>query len=632
MVVKDLNHIETLLQKIQGEIRSLPLKKALKTPLIDDLNLAKASYLQNNYFALTNELTMMMETLQNPRYTNTNTDSLSLHLVQLQQSIAPVLPQTLLQGDQGEQGVPGPKGDQGEQGIPGPKGEPGLVSLPYSGSLETSDTVFSISNTGTGQAIQGKSATSYGVSGISSSVAGVYGYSDSVSDCGVYGESNSTTGIGVGGYSPTCGVYGYTDTASGYGVCGYNTSGTGIFGVSTSATGNGVYGSNYGYSASSSGVYGSNSLGTGVYGKSTSGNGVRGQSTSGSGVRGETNSDSNSGVCGYNSASGPGVYGYGLGSGVRGEANSASYYGVYGSNPLGTGVYGKSTSGSGVRGESNSASSSGVYGNNPLGVGVYGVSNSNSSYGVSGFNSGSGYGVYGISTGNNGVFGCTDSLIYGGVCGCGKGIGVYGYGPGNGVYGYSNSNGNGVYGDSVSGYAGYFNGNVFVKGTLTKSGGSFIIDHPLDPENKYLHHSFVESPDMKNITDGIATLDQEGMVQIELAEWFETLNKDFRYQLTAINAAMPNLHIATEIINNRFQIGGGLPGGKVAWQVTGIRQDPYAEAHPVVVETFKNSDEKGCYLHPELYGQPPEKGIGYSDHQIQKETLIPNMSELMIQS
>ena len=62
-------------------------------------------------------------------------------------------------------------------------------------------------------------------------------------------------------------------------------------------------------------------------------------------------------------------------------------------------------------------------------------------------------------------------------------------------------------GESSSGYAGYFNGKVNVTGTLTKAGGSFIIDHPLDPANKYLSHSFVESPDMKNIYDGIAVLD-----------------------------------------------------------------------------------------------------------------------------
>ena len=52
------------------------------------------------------------------------------------------------------------------------------------------------------------------------------------------------------------------------------------------------------------------------------------------------------------------------------------------------------------------------------------------------------------------------------------------------------------------GFAGFFAGIVKITGNHQKSGGSFKIDHPLDPANKYLCHSFVESPDMKNIYDG----------------------------------------------------------------------------------------------------------------------------------
>ena len=46
-------------------------------------------------------------------------------------------------------------------------------------------------------------------------------------------------------------------------------------------------------------------------------------------------------------------------------------------------------------------------------------------------------------------------------------------------------------------------GNLDVTGTISKGGGTFKIDHPLDPTNKYLYHSFVESPDMMNIYNGI---------------------------------------------------------------------------------------------------------------------------------
>ena len=109
---------------------------------------------------------------------------------------------------------------------------------------------------------------------------------------------------------------------------------------------------------------------------------------------------------------------------------------------------------------------------------------------------------------------------------------------------------------AASGYAGYFSGKVHVTGTLSKAGGSFIIDHPLDPANKYLSHSFVESPDMKNIYDGIAVLDADGRADVELPDWFQALNRDFRYQLTCVGAFAP-VYVAEEMHDNRFQIAGG---------------------------------------------------------------------------
>ena len=67
------------------------------------------------------------------------------------------------------------------------------------------------------------------------------------------------------------------------------------------------------------------------------------------------------------------------------------------------------------------------------------------------------------------------------------------------------------------------NGNVSVTGTLSKGSGSFKIDHPLDPKNKYLYHSFVESPDMMNIYNGNITTDANGFATVEMPDWFEAL-------------------------------------------------------------------------------------------------------------
>jgi len=73
---------------------------------------------------------------------------------------------------------------------------------------------------------------------------------------------------------------------------------------------------------------------------------------------------------------------------------------------------------------------------------------------------------------------------------------------------------------SGSGRAGYFNGDVHVNGTFSKNAGSFLIDHPYDPANKYLAHSFVESPDMMNVYNGNVILDNKGVAIVELPYLF----------------------------------------------------------------------------------------------------------------
>ena len=211
-----------------------------------------------------------------------------------------------------------------------------------------------------------------------------------------------------------------------------------------------------------------------------------------------------------------------------------------------------------------------------------------------------------------------------------------------------------MYGESYSGYAAYLNGNVritgrlqidgnVITGNLQKAGGSFKIDHPLDPANKYLSHSFVESPDMKNVYDGVVVLDNKGEAMIELPDWFGALNKDFRYQLTAIGAPQPNLYIAEEISDgvanysntssnnknnsSRFKVAGGTSGMKVSWQVTGIRKDPWANAHRIKVEEDKPDKERGYYIYPDLYGKAAEKGISrllFSPEEEKQEQLINN--------
>jgi hypothetical protein len=156
-----------------------------------------------------------------------------------------------------------------------------------------------------------------------------------------------------------------------------------------------------------------------------------------------------------------------------------------------------------------------------------------------------------------------------------------------------------------------FSNDVYVFGNFYAQGSkNFRIPHPLDPDNKYLIHAAIESSEVLNMYTGNARLNDRGEADVQFPAWFSAINIDFRYQLTAVGAAGPDLYVAKEIENGAFRIAGGTPGMKVSWQVTCLRNDPYMKAHPMVVEEEKPASELGYYRYPEFYGQPPEKAIG----------------------
>lgn len=145
-----------------------------------------------------------------------------------------------------------------------------------------------------------------------------------------------------------------------------------------------------------------------------------------------------------------------------------------------------------------------------------------------------------------------------------------------------------------------YNGNASFSGSVSKGSGTFKIDHPVDPLNKYLYHSFVESPEMLNIYQGVATLDSQGESFVDLPSYFEALNKDYTYQLTCIGGSAP-VYVSEEVTDNKFKIAGGTPGLKVSWSVTGVRKDRFANANRVVPEVEKEAENIGTYLHPWLF-------------------------------
>jgi hypothetical protein len=122
-----------------------------------------------------------------------------------------------------------------------------------------------------------------------------------------------------------------------------------------------------------------------------------------------------------------------------------------------------------------------------------------------------------------------------------------------------------------------------VNGSFSSGNKYFRIDHPLDPVNKTLRHSCVESSEMMTMYRGNVVLDGSGEAVIEMPDWFEALNRDFSYQLTPIGGPAANLYIAKEIVDGHFTIAGGTRGAKVSWLVSGVRHDAFALAHPLRV-------------------------------------------------
>jgi hypothetical protein len=171
--------------------------------------------------------------------------------------------------------------------------------------------------------------------------------------------------------------------------------------------------------------------------------------------------------------------------------------------------------------------------------------------------------------------------------------------------------------------------NLGLNGAIFAALKAFKIDHPLDPENKYLLHYCIESPEVMNAYSGKVVLDGRGEALVELPPYFASINKDPRYTLTAIGAAMPLLHVAEEVREDAleqgakaepgqpvpacsFRIAGGAPGAKVSWRVEALRNDRWVQTHGAPVEVEKKGNERGTYQHPDLYNQPPERGTHYA--------------------
>lgn len=254
------------------------------------------------------------------------------------------------------------------------------------------------------------------------------------------------------------------------------------------------------------------------------------------------------------------------------------------SSILTSAIVGSSTGGaSGISGqvESTATAAQGVYGNNLRTTGGYGAYAIGHTGTVGETNYQLGFGTYGRN--------------YDAIGPLGNSVGAYGLG-------YI-----GVWGDQSDplGYSVYANGDFGAAGTK-----AFAIDHPLDPEHKYLKHYSIESNEVLNMYRGTIAFDSNGEAIVSMPDYFDAVNANFSYQLTPIGGYAP-LFIKEKLNDGKFVIAGGASGMEVSWTVYAERNDPYLQQHPESKQVEVNKEEwnQGKYLQPDLYDQPDSKKI-----------------------
>lgn len=523
----------------------------------------------------------------------------------------------------------------------------------------TTNQVVLVTQQGTGYGLKATTATGsaiYGAAMNTSSTAsnvGILGTTLAGKGTGIWGEANATSGenYGLRGSTASTGgtaIYSVSTATSG--------TTTGVFSAVASPGGTAMVLRNSGSGTLMTGASGSSN--TQVFAVDGSGNfnttgGINiGALTAPSYPLEVTTSTAADAVYVTNNGAGlqtgvyvaaapyVGVWGNSPEYGVVGEASSSSgygvwadaYYGVFGEGTYGfygEGTYGAFGSGTyGMYGEGSVSGGYGVVGYTGDGYGLW-AGNDNTTYPAAEFDNESGPGTAGVA-----VLGITASGTaaeakigadyFDGAAEFAGPVGVWGgtsadASNGAGVYGVNTEGSSGVgvaayntgeygygvlaydYSGYTTSYAGYFLGNVEVTGTLTNSAPVMRIDDPMDPANKYLNQAAITSPDMLSMYSGTVVLDGSGSAVVKLPTYFQALNKDFRYQLTCIGGYAP-VYIANEVSNNAFSIAGGKAGMKVSWTVSGVRQDKYAAAHPLLPEEEKPATKRGMYLNAREYG------------------------------
>jgi hypothetical protein len=172
-----------------------------------------------------------------------------------------------------------------------------------------------------------------------------------------------------------------------------------------------------------------------------------------------------------------------------------------------------------------------------------------------------------------------------------------------------------VYGHADGGgqkYAAFFNGTVGGLANFELTGAmQLLIDHPLDPENKTLSHSAVESPESICLYRGKVYLD-DAKATVRLPDYFAALTKEDEatVYLTPIGEEpFPTSYIWEEAYTSLTIFGA--PSAEVAYLVLAARDDPaiHLFSRPVEEAKGEGNFERGKLLSPEAFGKPPEAGV-----------------------
>ncbi|MBN1827041.1 MAG: hypothetical protein JW958_12350, partial [Candidatus Eisenbacteria bacterium] len=190
------------------------------------------------------------------------------------------------------------------------------------------------------------------------------------------------------------------------------------------------------------------------------------------------------------------------------------------------------------------------------------------------------------------------------------------------LVGYS-TNDRALFTHSDNSLAAFFDGDVMIAGWISKASGSFLIDHPLDPENKLLRHNFVESPENLLVYRGTVTLGGDGEGTVTMPDYFEALAKETEATVNLSTVGKPFLtgyewnadHVSFTVY--------GDPGREVGWMVMADRDDPVMRRFARPVEERKTADSKICppgrLLYPEAYGYPESKSSEYEERRALRE-------------